>query len=127
MTTGEEDARGFYHHARTLVPDLRYNSSIVIANKLKEVWGCVPWKSGYQRAIPFPPLTELRARFEAKHGLQDWPGDSDGGGWIGRVSEMSATRAYSPTAQLPKGLRRRHFCAGGLCTHPPANPPGLIY
>jgi hypothetical protein len=85
VTTGEEDLKGFYHHARTLVPDLRYDSSIVIASKLKDEWGCGPWKSGYQRGITFPPLAELRARFDAKHGPQDWPGASDGGGvdWEG--------------------------------------------
>ena len=53
VTTGEEDAKGFYHHARTLVPDLRHDGSIVIANKLKE-WGCEAWHSGYQRGIKSP-------------------------------------------------------------------------
>jgi hypothetical protein len=77
VTTGEEEHRGFYYAARTLVPDLRYDSSIVIANRLKE-WGCEPWKSGYQRGIRFPALADLRLRFDCKHGPQDWP-TSEGG------------------------------------------------
>ena len=61
MTSGEEDGNGFYAKARTLAPDLKYDSSIVISAALKRNWGCEPWKSGYERGIKFPPLAELRA------------------------------------------------------------------
>ena len=73
VTTGEEERKGFYHQARELVPDLKHDGSIVIINKLKEEWGCEPWKSGNQRGIKFPPLAELRAFFDKKHGPQSWP------------------------------------------------------
>jgi hypothetical protein len=46
ITTGEEKGEGFYCAARSLVPDLKYESSIVLANKLKAEWGCAAWKSG---------------------------------------------------------------------------------
>jgi len=72
ITSGEEEGRGFYHQARVLVPDLRYDSTTMLARRLKE-WGCEPWKSGPQRGIKFPALVELRARFDKKHGPQEWP------------------------------------------------------
>jgi Family of unknown function (DUF5906) len=72
VTTGEERGEGFYCSARSLVPDLKHNSSIVIANTLKKEWGCHPWKSGNQRGIQFPTLTELRDLFDKRHGRQDW-------------------------------------------------------
>jgi hypothetical protein len=63
-----------------LVPDLKHPSSIVIANTLKKNWGCRPWKSGNQRGIEFPTLTELRELFDQRHGAQDWP-PVEGGDW----------------------------------------------
>jgi hypothetical protein len=72
VTSGEENGDGFYPKARMLAPDLKYDSSIVIGRALKD-WGCEPWKSGYERGIKFPPLKQLRAAFDKKHGPQDWP------------------------------------------------------
>ena len=68
ITTGEERGEGFYYHARKLVSDLKFESSIVIAKTLKGEWGCTTWKSGYERGIEFPPLNELRTAFDRKHG-----------------------------------------------------------
>jgi len=73
VTSGEENGDGFYPKARTLAPDLKYDSSMVISAALKRDWGCEPWKSGYERGIKFPPLKQLRAAFDKKHGPQDWP------------------------------------------------------
>ena len=73
ITTGEDEGKGFYPSARILVPDLKHVSSIVIAAALKEQWQCKMWKSGYRRGLAFPPLAELRHRFNARHGPQDWP------------------------------------------------------
>ena len=74
ITTGEDKGEGFYCGARSLVPELRHDSSIVVAKALKEEWGCKTWKSGYRRGIEYP-LADLRARFDRKHGRQDWPAD----------------------------------------------------
>jgi hypothetical protein len=79
VTTGEEKGEGFYFHARVLVPELKRLGSIVISNKLKGEWGCSPWKSGYQRGLRFPPLAELREKFDQRHGLQGWPPVADWG------------------------------------------------
>jgi hypothetical protein len=58
------------------VPDLKYvGSSVVVARKLKDDWGCAAWHIGNMRGIKFLPLAELRARFDKKHGAQDWPED----------------------------------------------------
>jgi hypothetical protein len=73
ITTGEDEGKGFYCGARSMVPELRHDSSIVVAKALKDDWACKTWKSGYRRGIEFPPLMELRALFDRKHGPQDWP------------------------------------------------------
>jgi phage/plasmid primase-like uncharacterized protein len=73
MTSGEGDGKGFYAHAKTLVPDLKFSSSITIGTALIEQWGCQRWKSGTRRGIRFPPLQELREAFVAKHGAHTWP------------------------------------------------------
>lgn len=79
ITTGEDRGEGFYAAARKLVPDLRFLSSVRIFNKLRDDWGCQPWKSGYQRGLLFPPLAELRHRFDKQHGSQKWPPMADWG------------------------------------------------
>jgi hypothetical protein len=73
VTSGEGKGEGFYAEAKSLVPDLKHMSSIRIAAKLNEEWGCKPWKSGRQRGIEFPSLPDLRRRFDEKHGIQQWP------------------------------------------------------
>ena len=80
ITTGEEKGEGFYCAAKTLVPDLKYDSSTTIKTRLCKEWGCDDWKSGYRRGIKFPPLEELRARFDDRHGRQEWPEVEDWGG-----------------------------------------------
>jgi hypothetical protein len=75
ITTGEDKGDGFYCAVRVLVPDLKHYSSTVISNKLKEEWGCESWKSGDRRGIRFPPLPELRGKFDSRHGKQRWPED----------------------------------------------------
>ena len=67
--------RGLLLRRAVMVPELRHDSSIVVAKTLKEEWGCKTWKSGYRRGIEFPPLLELRAMFDRRHGPQDWPAD----------------------------------------------------
>src|SRR5262249_9993909 len=81
ITTGETEGKGFYAAIKSIVQDLKFTSSIVIATTLNKDWGCKPWKSGHRRGIEFPPLPELRELFDRKHGPQDWPPiDAWGGG-----------------------------------------------
>jgi Mesyanzhinovviridae DNA primase len=77
ITTGEDKGEGFYPAARKLAPDLKHLSSQIIAVSLRKDWGCSRWKSGYQRGIKFPTLTELRERFDKRHGKQEWPVEPD--------------------------------------------------
>ena len=77
VTSGEADNKGFYVAARNLVPDLKHTASTVVGRHLKEDWGCTPWRGHDQRGITFPPLAELRARFNKKHGPQSWPEAAD--------------------------------------------------
>ena len=75
ITTGEDKGEGLYCGARSMVPELKHDSSIVVAKTLKDEWACKSWKSGYRRGIEFPPLAWLRAQFDRKHGPQEWPSD----------------------------------------------------
>jgi hypothetical protein len=72
ITSGEHTGDGFWPSARKIVPELKHQSPRVIGRTLKETWGCEPWASHGQSGLKFPPLQELRAAFEAKHGKQDW-------------------------------------------------------
>src|SRR5262249_14946328 len=67
LTSGEGEGKGFYAYAKTLVPDLRFSSSITIATSLVEQWGCARWRSGTTRGIRFPLLQELRDAFVSRH------------------------------------------------------------
>jgi hypothetical protein len=80
-TTGEDKSEGFYAAARKLAPDLKHQSSKIMAGALREQWGCKRWKSGYHRGIQFPPLQELRARFDQRHGKQEWPDELGPAEW----------------------------------------------
>jgi hypothetical protein len=72
VTSGEDRGRGFYCSSRAIVPDLKHDSHIVIAKTLKKQWGCGDWHSGGRRGIKFPPLNEVRALFDRRHGPQEW-------------------------------------------------------
>lgn len=81
ITSGEDKNEGFYWAARSLVPDLKYVSSIVISNALKNDWKCVSWKDSSRRGIKFPKLPHLRELFDKKHGKQEWPTDGETAEW----------------------------------------------
>jgi hypothetical protein len=72
ITSGEAKGLGFYAAARKLVPDLKRMTSRVIAQTLVKEWGCSHWRSHGANGIAFPALADLRARFDAKHGHQEW-------------------------------------------------------
>lgn len=72
ITSGEAKGLGFYTAARKLVPDLKRMSSRVIAGTLVKDWGCRHVRSNGINGIAFPALADLRARFDAKHGNQEW-------------------------------------------------------
>ena len=118
-TTGESEGQGFYAAARTLVPGLKFASSIVIANELRLRWKCnTGWKSNSRRGIAFPPLAELRQLFDARHGPQAWP---EQGSWEAPDTTdtdegTSATNRDGPSPEL--ALR------GGGHGRPPADLPG---
>lgn len=75
-TTGEDKREGFWHYAKATVPDLRHKHSRVIMAELRE-WDCTPHHSGSLRGVCFPPLPELRQKFDQKHGPQNWPKQGD--------------------------------------------------
>jgi hypothetical protein len=64
--------KGFFKVAQSLFPGLKHQTWIVVQKTLKEEWGCTPWKDMHLRGLRFPPLPELRAKFDARHGAQAW-------------------------------------------------------
>jgi Mesyanzhinovviridae DNA primase len=72
ITTGEERGEGFYAACKKLVRGLSYSSASVISKALRKDWGCRSWKDTYRRGIEFPPLAELREKFDERHGPQEW-------------------------------------------------------
>ncbi len=78
VTDGEANREGFWHYAKTTVPDLRHRTSRSLMPELRE-WGCEPYKSGNVRGVRFPTLADLRARFDTKHGHQEWDDTEDWG------------------------------------------------
>jgi hypothetical protein len=85
ITSGESSGRGFHAAARSLVPDLRRRSAVTIAKELVKQWGCEAFKERYRRGIAFPPLKDLRARFDEKFGPQTWPAGDE---WEAREEEQ---------------------------------------
>lgn len=73
LTGGEGEGKGFYAAVIRMVPSLKAMGGIRVASLLKENWGVTNWRNSQERGLRFPPLSELRAKFDAKHGVQDWP------------------------------------------------------
>ena len=76
ITSGAKNGHGFDHYIATLAPmELRRITPGKVKNALKENWACKHWREtdGLRRAgIQFPPLTELRAKFEERFGPREW-------------------------------------------------------
>ena len=79
-TRGYQDRMGFDyfidHHSDR---DLQRMGSLKVKRELAKHWGCVTGKAARTQqdgkqvnCILWLPLTELRTRFEAKHGKQEW-------------------------------------------------------
>ena len=72
VTDGEQEGKGFWHYAKTTIPDLRYHTGRRLMPVLRDVWGCKHYKRNGVRGAEFPTLTELRQSFDARHGPQEW-------------------------------------------------------
>jgi Family of unknown function (DUF5906) len=77
VTSGEREGDGFWAYCKQAAPELRHAGPKTMMPKLR-AWGCKRIKSG-SRAIQFPPLGELRAKFDEKYGPQEWDDATD---WI---------------------------------------------
>jgi hypothetical protein len=98
-TSGEGDGRGFYVAARKIVRDLEHVSSSKIAKMLQSEWGTMSWNSNGVRGIKFPKLAELRKRFDAKHGAQEW--DDSVANWQ-HTDKWDEVEAWQYTAKSNK-------------------------
>jgi len=74
ITTGEGKQTGFHVEVKRMVTDrqLAQMTSLAIANELREEWGTKAWRQKGINGIEFPPLGELREKFEAKYGPRQW-------------------------------------------------------
>jgi hypothetical protein len=75
ITSGAEFGRGFDFYVKKQAPtDVQRLGTLKVKNKLKE-WKAEHWResSGLRRAgIQFPPLQDLRRKFEEQFGPQQW-------------------------------------------------------
>lgn len=63
---------GLFTHARRSVPKLRDASERRLGGALSE-WGAARWKEG-RRGWIFPPLSELREKWDTRYGPHEWSG-----------------------------------------------------
>jgi hypothetical protein len=82
ITSGKEAGKGFDHYIESQSPsDLRRLGALRVKNALKKNWGCKHFHnriaSKHVAGIEFPPLADMRAAFEARHGKVDWPAAND--------------------------------------------------
>ena len=95
ITSGAKDDRGFDHYIATQAPmDLRRLGPGKVKRKLHKDWDAQHWRetSGAKRAgIQFPPLQDLRRKFEDRFGPQEWQASE--------VTEWESPYALAPSRQ----------------------------
>jgi len=73
VTSGEENGQGLWHYIKTTTPGMRFQNARSLTRTLESDWGCRGgWHRDKLRGITFPSPADLRARFERKHGKQQW-------------------------------------------------------
>src|SRR5262249_33933063 len=72
ITSVRDGRKSFHQHARTIAPDLKHITDVNITRHLKTDWGCKAWRANGINGIVFPPLLELRKKFDDRHGAQQW-------------------------------------------------------
>jgi DNA polymerase I-like protein with 3'-5' exonuclease and polymerase domains len=80
VSTGQEDRQGFDHFIENHADrELRYLGALRTKRQLCKEWGCMSGNSTRRRdgddrinGVQWPPLQQLRALFEQRHGPQDW-------------------------------------------------------
>jgi Family of unknown function (DUF5906) len=82
-----DNRKGFFKAAQAIAPDLKHQSWIVVSRTLKEDWGCEHWRAGGLNGLKFPPLHELRERFDRRHGAQTWDRPDDDWLFVGENGE----------------------------------------
>lgn len=63
---------GLFDLARERHPQLRHVDDQVLANHLKTVWGCEPWRNSTKRGWEFLPLAQCRAAWEKRYPGWQW-------------------------------------------------------
>jgi hypothetical protein len=121
ITTGEDRGEGFYCGARSMVPELRYESSIVVAKTLKNDWDCTTWKSVTVAASNSPRWSSCgrcsTGSTDRRIGRpMSWTGRADHD--LGEFTKMPAQAAVAPRS-LP-ALDRGHSADWNLAA--PACP-----
>lgn len=105
ITTGTKRGEGFWSWARDTFPDLRFRSPESIAMELKEKWNVTKWHQGRLglRGVRFPPLADLRAAFDARHGAQSWGVDAPNE-WVAPVEPDTAHTGRSARPGDDRGM-----------------------
>ena len=80
---------GLFDLARERHPQLRYVDDQVLANHLKKVWNCTPWRNSTKRGWEFPPLAQCRAEWEKRYP-----------GWLWRHPDVTEWQAGDPQPNI---------------------------
>jgi hypothetical protein len=86
VVTERKDRKGFFKAAQAFA-DFRHQQWVVVQKTLKEDWGCTRWHSGNLNGLRFPPLPELRRRFDERHGPQVWDDPAADWRFVGEAVE----------------------------------------
>lgn len=88
ITSGDKNGKGFWNWVRDNYQELRFMQPAAMAALLRKDWDCKRWKSNGEAGLRFPPLKDLRAKFDARHGTQDW--DPEASTWSAGASDRVA-------------------------------------
>jgi Family of unknown function (DUF5906) len=123
ITSGEENDKGFDHFIRKKASlDMQRLGPTRVKAVLKQEWDCKHFHgriagagSGVVAGIEFPPLQEMRAAFEKRHGKILWPGPK---GQQGRAAMTDSRSEACARCSMPEGKPSTHVVLRtcGLCS-----------
>jgi hypothetical protein len=95
QTNGFKGGLGFWSWVQDADSTLKHVKSPKVLSDMFAVWGCVAKNAGGKNWLEFPPLRELRQRFDEKYGAQDWGGE----GWEAEEWIEANAKAFADITQ----------------------------
>jgi hypothetical protein len=114
-----ERREGLWTYLKKNYHDLGYRNSSQMKALLRE-YGCAAWRSNANRGLRFPPLLELRKRYEAKHGPREWPKDVVEWGRLKNPAlERAETKARAERWKTMSAMNSDDEASVSFCDGPP--------